>query len=144
MFFRTLIERIKRILQVCGTCFPQDNICIQDNSISHNNLYHSSRKRSRLQIRLESLCIKKNKGQKNPCQRLRRKSVIIRERFFDLRSVAAGLQDELQQGFSQFIFLQYIVCEGRYSFSLIKKVFILLPSHPHNRAGSPCLSRFQW
>ena len=95
MFFRTLIARIKRILQVCGTCFPKDNICIQDHSISHNNLYHSSRKRSRLQIRLESLCIKKNKGQKNPCQRLRGKSVILRERFFDLRSVAAGLQDEL-------------------------------------------------
>ena len=24
-----------------------------------------------------------------------------------------------------------------------KKVFILLPSHPHNRAGSACLSGFQ-
>ena len=26
MFFRTLIERIKRILQVCGTCSIKDKI----------------------------------------------------------------------------------------------------------------------
>ena len=63
----------------------------------------SSRKRQRLQIRLESLCIKR-KGQK--------KSVVkdsvcigaIRELFFDLRPVAIGSQDELWQGLSIFIF----------------------------------------
>ena len=54
-FFRTRIKRIKRILQVCSTCFIKGNIL--------DNLYYSSRKRSRLQIRLESLCIKR-KGQK--------------------------------------------------------------------------------
>ena len=25
-----------------------------------------------------------------------------------------------------------------------KKVFVLLPSHPHNPSGTPCLSGFQW
>ena len=34
MFFSNT-NRIKRILQVRGTCFPKDNICMQDNSISH-------------------------------------------------------------------------------------------------------------
>ena len=55
----------------------------------------TSRKRSRLQIRLESLCIKKTKGQKEIRVKDSVASVIIRERFFDLRSVAAGSQDEL-------------------------------------------------
>ncbi len=36
---------------------------MQNNSMSHDNLNLSSRKRSRLQIRLESQCIE-NKGQK--------------------------------------------------------------------------------
>ena len=83
---REVIARIWRILQVCGTCFIKDKML--------DNLYLGSRKRQRLQIRLESLCIKKNKGQKNPCQRLRvhRCDPWV---FFDLRSVAAGLQDEL-------------------------------------------------
>ena len=86
MFFRTLIERIKRILQVCGTCFIKGKML--------DNLYHSSRKRSRLQIRLKSLCIEKNKGQKIRGQRLRvhRWNPWV---FFDLRSVAAGSQNEL-------------------------------------------------
>ena len=74
-----------------------------------DNLYLSSRKRSRLQIRLKSICIE-NKGQKNPCQRLRCIGE-IREFFFDLRSVAAGLQNELLQDLSIFIFLQYILWE---------------------------------
>ena len=54
----------------------------------------SSRKRSRLQIRLESLCIRKTKVKKSVVK----DSVCIgaiRELFFDIRSVAAGLQDEL-------------------------------------------------
>ena len=76
---------------------------LQDNGISKDNLNLSSRKRSRMQIRLESLCIKR-KGQK--------KSVVkdsvcigaIRERFFDLRPVAVGSQDELWQGLSIVIF----------------------------------------
>ena len=38
---------------------------MQNNSLSHDNLNHSSRKRSRLQIRLESLCIKKTKVKKS-------------------------------------------------------------------------------
>ena len=59
---------------------------------------------------------------KTPCA-----SVIIRERFFDLRPVAAGSQDELQQDFSQFIFLYYIVCEGRYSFFIKKKFLFRCP-----------------
>ena len=63
MFFRTLIERIKRILQVCGTCSIKDKIL--------DGLNHSSRKRSRLQIRLESLCIEKTKVKKIRGQRLR-------------------------------------------------------------------------
>ena len=53
----------------------------------------TSRKRQRLQIRLKSLCIEKNKGQKKSVK----DSVCIgaiRE-FFDLRSVAAGSQNEL-------------------------------------------------
>ena len=87
-FFRTLIVRIWRILQVCGTCFIKGNIL--------DNLYLSSRKRSRLQIRLESLCIKKTKVKKSVVK----DSVCIgaiRELFFDIRSVAAGLQDEGQK-----------------------------------------------
>ena len=52
VFFRTLIARITRILQVGGTCFPLGNVCMQNNSISYDNLNHSSRKRQRLQIRL--------------------------------------------------------------------------------------------
>ena len=86
MFFRTLIARITRILQVCGTCFIKGNIL--------DNLYHSSRKRLRLQIRLESLCIKKQRSKKSVVK----DSVCIgaiRELFFDLRTVAAGSQDEL-------------------------------------------------
>ena len=64
-FFRTRIARITRILQVGGTCFIKDKILLD--FILH---FLSSRKRSRLQIRLKSICIE-NKGQKNPCQRLR-------------------------------------------------------------------------
>ena len=95
MFFRTLIERIKRILQVCGNCSIKDKIL--------DGLNLSSRKRSRSQIRLESLCIEKTKVKKNPCQRLRvhRCDPWV---FFDLRSVAAGSQDELLQGLSIFRF----------------------------------------
>ena len=52
-FFRT---RIKRILQVCGTCFIKDKML--------DNLYLGSRKRSRLQIRLESLCIENKRSKK--------------------------------------------------------------------------------
>ena len=48
-------------------------------------------------------CIKKQRSKKSvsktPCA-----SVKIRERFFDLRSVAAGSQDELQQGFSLLVY----------------------------------------
>ena len=51
---------------------------------------------------------RKKKVKKNPCQRLRKRSVIIREFFFDLRSVAAGSQNELWQGLSLFIFIIYI------------------------------------
>ena len=36
-FFRTRIKRIKRILQVCGTCFIKEKML--------DNLYYSSRKR---------------------------------------------------------------------------------------------------
>ena len=61
----------RRILQVGGTCFPLGNVCMQYCSISHGNLNHSSRKRQRLQIRMKSRYKSKNKGQKNPCQRLR-------------------------------------------------------------------------
>ena len=59
----------------------------------------SSRKRSRLQIRLESLCIEKKMSKKIRGQRLRvhPSNPWV---FFDLRSVAAGSQDELQQGLS--------------------------------------------
>ena len=95
-FFRTRIARITRILQVCDTCSIKDKIL--------DGLNHSSRKRSRLQIRLESLCIKKGKVKKNPWSKTPCASVISVS-FFDLRSVAAGSQDELQQDFSQFIFL---------------------------------------
>ena len=63
MFFRTLIEQIKRILQVCGTCFIKGKIL--------DSLILGSRKRQRLQIRLESLLHQKKQGKKNPCQRLR-------------------------------------------------------------------------
>ena len=63
MFFRTLIERIKRILQVCGNCSIKDKIL--------DGLNLSSRKRLRLQIRLESLCIEKTKVKKIRGQRLR-------------------------------------------------------------------------
>ena len=45
----------------------------------------------------------KNKGQKNPWSKTPCASVIIRERFFDLRSVAAGSQNELLQVFSIFL-----------------------------------------
>ena len=89
VFFRTLIERIERILQVCGTCFIKDKML--------DNLNFSSRKRSRLQIRLKSIWTER-KGQKNPCQRLR---VHLRSvSFFDLRSVAEGSQNELLQDLS--------------------------------------------
>ena len=59
----------------------------------------SSRKRQRLQIRLESLCIEKKMSKKIRGQRLRvhPSNPWV---FFDLRSVAAGSQDELQQGLS--------------------------------------------
>ncbi len=51
----------------------------------------SNRKRSRLQIRFKSICKSKNKGQK-----IRVKDSVCNPwAFFDLRSVAAGLQDEL-------------------------------------------------
>ena len=56
----------RRILQVGGTCFPLGNVCMQNNSISYDNLNHSSRKRLRLQIRMKSRYKSKNKGQKNP------------------------------------------------------------------------------
>ena len=96
MFFRTLIARIKRILQVRGTCFIKDKML--------DNLYLGSRKRQRLQISLESLLHQKNKGQK-----IRVKDSVcigaIRELFFDLRSVAAGLQNELLQDLSLSIFI---------------------------------------
>ena len=69
---------------------------MQNNSMSHDNLNLSSRKRSRLQIRLESLCIE-NKGQKKSVVKDSVCILLIRERFFDLRSVAAGSQDELLQ-----------------------------------------------
>ena len=71
------------------------------NSMSHDNLNLSSRKRLRLQIRLESLCIEKTKVKKSVVK----DSVCIgaiRERFFDLRPVAADSQDELLQGLSIF------------------------------------------
>ena len=71
---------------------------MQNNSMSYDNLNLSSRKRSRLQIRLESQCIE-NKGQKKSVK----DSVcilLIRERFFDLRSVAEGSQNELLQDLS--------------------------------------------
>ena len=94
-FFRTLIARIS-LLQVCGTCFIKDKML--------DNLYHSSRKRQRLQIRLQSFCIER-KGQK----KIRVKDSVcigaIRELFFDLRSVAAGSQNELLQDLSLSIFI---------------------------------------
>ena len=77
-------------MQYCS--ISQDNLC---KSISHDNLNLSSRKRSRLQIRLKSLCTEKNKGQKKSVVKDSVCISAIRERFFDLRSVAAGLQDEL-------------------------------------------------
>ena len=52
-FFRTLIEQIKRILQVRGTCFIKGKILLDFN--------HSSRKRQRLQIRLTSIYKSKEK-----------------------------------------------------------------------------------
>ena len=54
----------------------------------------TSRKRSRLQIRLKSLCIEKKQRSKKSVSKTPCASVIIRE-FFDLRSVAAGSQNEL-------------------------------------------------
>ena len=63
MFFRTLIEQIKRILQVRGTCFIKDKML--------DNLYLGSRKRSRLQIRLESLLHQKKQRSKKSVKRLR-------------------------------------------------------------------------
>ena len=38
MFFSNT-NRIKRILQVRGTCFPKDNICMQDYNISQGKLW---------------------------------------------------------------------------------------------------------
>ena len=71
-----------------------------------DNLYYSSRKRQRLQIRLESLCTENNKGQKKSVVKDSVCISAIRERFFDLRSVAAGSQNELLQGFvSQILIL---------------------------------------
>ena len=34
-FFRTLIERIKRILQMRGTCFPKDYIYVRKTTAYH-------------------------------------------------------------------------------------------------------------
>ena len=73
---------------MCDTCFIKDKML--------DNLYLSSRKRSRLQIRLESLCIKKTKVKKSVVK----DSVFIgaiRELFFDIRSVSLRLQDEGQK-----------------------------------------------
>ena len=78
----------------------QDNLC---KSISHDNLNLSSRKRSRLQIRFESIYKSKNKGQKNPWSKTPCASVQSVS-FFDFRPVAAGLQDELWHDLSIFIF----------------------------------------
>ena len=94
----------RRILQVGSTCFPLGNVFMQYCSMSHGNLNHSSRKRSRLQIRFESIYISKNKGQKNPCKRLR----CICDNpwaFFDLSSVAAGLQSAMQQYYLPTIYI---------------------------------------
>ena len=54
---------------------------------------------------------------------------IIRE-FFDLRSVAAGLQNELWQGLSLFIFLLYILCDDGCPSFEIKKIFFFF-FYPH-------------
>ena len=71
-FFRTLIERIKQILQVRFTCFPKDHIYM------YARQQHITRKSESQQPQAVTLANpfriplhRKNKSQKNPCQRLR-------------------------------------------------------------------------
>ena len=106
MFFRTLIERIKRILQMRGTCFPKDYIYMY---ARQQHIIRRTEPQQPQAVTLENpfriLLHKKNKGQKN--ESVVKDSVcilLIRERFFDLRPVAEGSQDELWQDLPQFIF----------------------------------------
>ena len=52
------------------------------NSMSHDNLNLSSRKRSRLQIRLESLCIERERSKKRSVVKDSVCILLIRELFF--------------------------------------------------------------
>ena len=73
-------------------CLGYDPVYLWDSGDSWSR---TSRKRSHLQIRLESLCIGKERSKKSvlktPC------ASVISVSFFDLRSVAEGSQNDLLQ-----------------------------------------------
>ena len=96
-FFRTLIERIKQILQVRFTCFPKDHIYM------YARQQHITRKSESQQPQAVTLANPFRIPMNRKKTKVKKRSVVkdsvcillIRERFFDLRTVAEGSQDEL-------------------------------------------------